>query len=233
MRLDRVPQRIRCLSVGSDQPHLRSPGSAPATVAPAGREAGGGGRALGCHSTDPNRGARLCSSQARQLSARSTSQSMPQVCRWSSSPLGSRGLCAVPEGVGPNPVAGPVGLPCTRPGAVAADRAYLLDRSTAPTWAHVESPAVIPEKMDLATNRIEQGSADGRPVTLDPHWHKQRKHRGTLLPEDQNLVWVWPLAKTSSTQTMKSHSDSGDRSCGCSGSPQRHDLNFKLLLGPV
>ncbi|WP_435887503.1 transposase [Streptomyces antimycoticus] len=58
--MDRVLRRIRCLPAASDPPHLRTPWPDPAAAAPPELEAGVDGRALGYHSTDPERGARLC-----------------------------------------------------------------------------------------------------------------------------------------------------------------------------
>lgn len=70
-------------------------------------------------------------------------------------------------------VAGPRGRPRTRPGAVAADKAY----SSKANRAYLRRrgiTAVIPEKNDQASNRKKQGSAGGRPVAFDPHRYRQR-----------------------------------------------------------
>ncbi|GAA2009456.1 hypothetical protein GCM10009838_89140 [Catenulispora subtropica] len=70
-------------------------------------------------------------------------------------------------------VPGPVGRPRTRPGAVAADKAY----SSKANRAYLRRrgiTAVIPEKVDQAANRKKKGSAGGRPVGFDPERYKQR-----------------------------------------------------------
>lgn len=70
-------------------------------------------------------------------------------------------------------VAGPRGRPRTRPGAVAADKAY----SSKANRAYLRKrgiTAVIPEKNDQAANRRKKGSAGGRPVAFDAHCYKQR-----------------------------------------------------------
>ncbi|SCE21218.1 Transposase [Streptomyces sp. DvalAA-19] len=70
-------------------------------------------------------------------------------------------------------VPGPRGRPRTRPGAVAADRAY----SSRANRAYLRGrgiTAVIPEKTDQAANRRRKGSFGGRPVGFDPHRYRQR-----------------------------------------------------------
>ncbi len=70
-------------------------------------------------------------------------------------------------------VASPVGRPRTRPGAVAADKAY----SSKANRAYLRGrsiTAVIPERNDQAANRKRKGSAGGRPVAFDPDRYRQR-----------------------------------------------------------
>ncbi|GAB7111139.1 hypothetical protein JCM4814A_94580 [Streptomyces phaeofaciens JCM 4814] len=70
-------------------------------------------------------------------------------------------------------VPGRLGRPRTRPGAVAADRAY----SSKANRAYLRRrgiTAVIPEKTDQAANRRRKGSAGGRPVAFDSHRYRQR-----------------------------------------------------------
>jgi transposase len=67
----------------------------------------------------------------------------------------------------------PVGRPRTRPGAVAADKAY----SSRANRAHLRRrriKAVIPEKKDQVANRKKKGSRGGRPVTFDTELYRDR-----------------------------------------------------------
>lgn len=68
----------------------------------------------------------------------------------------------------------PVGEePRTRPGAVAADRAY-SSRANRTSLLRRHIKAVIPEKTDQQANRKKKGSRGGPPVTCDPERHKKR-----------------------------------------------------------
>ncbi|SCK63239.1 Transposase [Streptomyces sp. AmelKG-D3] len=70
-------------------------------------------------------------------------------------------------------VPGSLGRPRTRPGAVAADKAY----SSKANRAYLRRrgiTAVIPEKVDQAANRRKRGSAGGRPVAFDVDRYRQR-----------------------------------------------------------
>lgn len=67
----------------------------------------------------------------------------------------------------------PIGRPRTRPGAVAADKAYSC-RANRAYLRRRRIKAVIPEKSDQAANRKKRGSRGGRPVTHDPDLYKQR-----------------------------------------------------------
>ncbi len=67
----------------------------------------------------------------------------------------------------------PVGRPRTRPGTVAADKAY----SSRANRAYLRKrciKAVIPEKEDQAANRKKKGSRGGRPVSHDADLYKER-----------------------------------------------------------
>jgi transposase len=70
-------------------------------------------------------------------------------------------------------VRGPVGRPRTRPGAVAADKAY-SSRANRSYLRKRRIQAVIPEKKDQAANRKKKGSRGGRPVTHDVELYKDR-----------------------------------------------------------
>jgi transposase len=70
-------------------------------------------------------------------------------------------------------VRGPVGRPRTRPGAVAADKAYSA-RSTRAYLHRRKIRAVIPEKADQAANRKKKGRDGGRPVSHDPDLYRDR-----------------------------------------------------------
>lgn len=67
----------------------------------------------------------------------------------------------------------PVGRPRTRPGAVAADKAY-SSRSNRSYLRRRGIKAVIPEKRDQATNRKKKGVRGGRPVSHDADLYKDR-----------------------------------------------------------
>jgi transposase len=70
-------------------------------------------------------------------------------------------------------VRGPLGRPRTRPGAVAADKAY----SSRANRAHLRKrgiKAVIPEKVDQAAHRKKRRQAGGRPVSHDAELYKER-----------------------------------------------------------
>ncbi|MYZ37826.1 IS5 family transposase, partial [Streptomyces sp. SID4917] len=67
----------------------------------------------------------------------------------------------------------PVGRPRTRPGAVAADKAYSSRANRTHLRKH-HIKAVIPEKKDQAANRKKRGSRGGRPVSHDTDLYKER-----------------------------------------------------------
>lgn len=67
----------------------------------------------------------------------------------------------------------PLGRPRSRPGAVAADKAY-SSRGNSSYLRKRNIRAVIPEKKDQAANRKKKGSRGGRPISHDPDLHKER-----------------------------------------------------------
>jgi transposase len=70
----------------------------------------------------------------------------------------------------PHPSAG---RPRTRPGAVAADKAY-SSRANRAQLRKRRIKAVIPEKKDQIANRKKKGSRGGRPVTFDAELYRDR-----------------------------------------------------------
>lgn len=70
-------------------------------------------------------------------------------------------------------VPGPARRPRTRPGAVAADKAYSSKANRA-YLRRRRITAVIPEKTDQQAGRKKKGSAGGRPVSFDPARYKRR-----------------------------------------------------------
>lgn len=67
----------------------------------------------------------------------------------------------------------PVGRPCTRPGAVAADKAY-SSRGNRAYLCKRGIKDVIPEKRDQAAHRKKKGARGGRPVSHDADLYKER-----------------------------------------------------------
>ncbi|MFI9433302.1 MULTISPECIES: transposase [Streptosporangium] len=61
----------------------------------------------------------------------------------------------------------------TRPGVVAADKAY-SSRGNRAYLRRRRIKAVVPERADQVANRKKRGSRGGRPVTHDPDLYKQR-----------------------------------------------------------
>jgi transposase len=70
-------------------------------------------------------------------------------------------------------IRGPVARPRTRPGAVAADKAY-SSRANRSYLRKRRIQAVIPEKKDQTANRKNRGSKGGRPLTHDAELYKER-----------------------------------------------------------
>ncbi len=97
-------------------------------------------------------------------------------------------------------VRGPVGRPRTRPGAVAADKAYSSRGNHAYLRKrHIE--AVIPEKRDQAANRKKKGSKGGRPVSHDADLCKERNTVERLI----NKLKAWRGIATRYDKTPDSH----------------------------
>ncbi|MFF4426827.1 IS5 family transposase, partial [Streptomyces sp. NPDC001549] len=67
----------------------------------------------------------------------------------------------------------PAGRPRTRPGAVAADKAY-SSRGNRSYLRRRGIKAVIPEKRDQAANRKKKGARGGRPLSHDADLYKER-----------------------------------------------------------
>jgi transposase len=70
-------------------------------------------------------------------------------------------------------VRGPAGRPRTRPGAVAADKAY-SSRANRTYLRRRRIRSVIPEKSDQAANRKKKGRNGGRPPGFDAEQYKDR-----------------------------------------------------------
>lgn len=97
-------------------------------------------------------------------------------------------------------VRGPAGRPRTRPGAVAADKAY----SSRGNRAHLRErgiKAVIPEKKDQAANRKKKGSRGGRPVSHDAELYKERNTVERLI----NKLKAWRGIATRYDKTPASY----------------------------
>ncbi|PAU47163.1 IS5/IS1182 family transposase [Streptomyces albireticuli] len=97
-------------------------------------------------------------------------------------------------------VRGPVGRPRTRPGAVAADKAY----SSRGNRTHLRErgiTAVIPEKKDQAANRKKKGRHGGRPVTCDAELYKERNTVERLI----NKLKAWRGIATRYDKTPESY----------------------------
>ncbi|GGX49982.1 hypothetical protein GCM10010353_73400 [Streptomyces chryseus] len=67
----------------------------------------------------------------------------------------------------------PVGRPRTKPGAVAADKAY-SSRGNRSCLRRRGIKAIIPEKRDQSANRKRKGARGGRPVSHDADLYKER-----------------------------------------------------------
>lgn len=83
-------------------------------------------------------------------------------------------------------VRGPLGRPRTRPGAVAADKAY-SSRANRACLHKRGIKAVIPEKVDQAVHRKKRGRAGGRPVSHDTDLYKERNTVERCI----NLIKAW------------------------------------------
>jgi transposase len=94
----------------------------------------------------------------------------------------------------------PVGRPRTRPGAVAADKAY-ASRSNRSYLRKRNIKAVIPEKKDQAANRKKKGSRGGRPVSHDADLYKERNTVERLI----NNLKAWRGIATRYDKTPESY----------------------------
>lgn len=94
----------------------------------------------------------------------------------------------------------PVGRPRTKPGAVAADKAY----SSHGNRAYLRKrgiKAVIPEKRDQAANRKKKGTQGGRPVSHDADLYKERNTVERLI----NKLKAWRGIATRYDKTPDSY----------------------------
>ncbi|MBB5968236.1 transposase [Planomonospora venezuelensis] len=97
-------------------------------------------------------------------------------------------------------VRGPVGRPGTRPGAVAADKAY-SSRGNRTYLRNRHIKAVIPEKKDQAANRKNKGSRGGRPVGHDAGLYTERNTVERLI----NKLKAWRGIATRYDKTPASY----------------------------
>ena len=93
---------------------------------------------------------------------------------------------------------GPVGRPRTRPGAVAADKAY-SSRANRAYLRRRRIRGVIPEKADQVANRKKKGSRGGRPVSHDPDLYQDRNTVERTIGHDGWSVEEEPLRRKRST----------------------------------
>lgn len=94
----------------------------------------------------------------------------------------------------------PVGRPRTRPGAVAADKAY-SSRGNRSYLRKRGITAVIPEKRDQAANRKKKGTRGGRPLSHDTDLYKQRNTVERLI----NKLKAWRGIATRYDKTPESY----------------------------
>lgn len=93
-----------------------------------------------------------------------------------------------------------MGRPQTRPGVVAADRAY-SSRGNRSYLRRRGIKAVIPEKKDQAANRKKKGTRGGRPVSHDADLYKQRNTVERLI----NKLKAWRDIATRYDKTPDSY----------------------------
>lgn len=94
----------------------------------------------------------------------------------------------------------PLGRPRTRPGAVAADKAY-SSRGNRAYLRERNIKAVIPEKKDQAANRKKKGAGGGRPVSHDADLYKERNTVERLI----NKLKAWRGIATRYDKTPESY----------------------------
>jgi transposase len=131
--------------------------------------------------------------------ARSADRFLDQVTRaglteLARTPLMTTMLC---PGPGPGPRAS---RPRTRPGAVAADKAY-SSRANRAYLRQRGITAVIPEKTDQAANRKRKGSQGGRPVRHNAEMYKERN----TVERTINRVKAWRGIATRYDKTPASY----------------------------
>ena len=97
-------------------------------------------------------------------------------------------------------IRGPVGRPRTRPGAVAADKAY-ASRGSRTYLRKRGIKAVIPDKKDQAANRKKKGSKGGRPVSHDVGLYTERNTVERLI----NKLKAWRGIATRYDKTPDSY----------------------------
>lgn len=94
----------------------------------------------------------------------------------------------------------PAGRPRSRPGAVAADKAY-SSRANRAYLRKRHIKTVIPEKRDQAANRKKKGSRGGRPVTYDADLYRDRNTVERLI----NRLKDWRGIATRSDKSSESY----------------------------
>nr|ADG27370.1 transposase [Streptomyces anulatus] len=94
----------------------------------------------------------------------------------------------------------PAGRPRTRPGAVAADKAY-SSRGNRSYLRRRGIKAVIPEKKDQAANRKKKGARGGRPLNHDADLYKERNTVERLI----NKLKAWRGIATRYDKTPESY----------------------------
>jgi transposase len=102
-----------------------------------------------------------------------------------------------------------VGRPQTRPGAVAADKAY-SSRANRAYLRRRHIRAVIPEKADQAANRKKRGSRSDRSVRHDPDLYKERNTAERFI----NLIKEWRGLAFRLDKTPESYLARADRAAG-------------------
>ncbi|GLW04648.1 hypothetical protein Slala05_82780 [Streptomyces lavendulae subsp. lavendulae] len=95
----------------------------------------------------------------------------------------------------------PVGRPRTRPGAVAADKAY-SSRGNRSYLRRRGIKAVIPEKKDQTANRKKKGARGGRPASHDADLYKERNTVEHLIKKLK--AWRGIATRTTRAQTATS-----------------------------
>ncbi|MCX4790328.1 transposase [Streptomyces sp. NBC_01221] len=124
-------------------------------------------------------------------------------------------------------IRGPVGRPRTRPGAVAADKAY-SSRANRSYLRKRRIQAVIPEKKDQAAHRKKRGSKGGRPSPTTPSFTRRGTPSSAASTRSRNGEG-WPPATTRLLPATSPDSTYADRSSG-SGVSAPRDPNLEHAL---